>query len=77
MRDNYSHIADLYMNIPADDASLVDIINDYPPTCGWLSLIIEDVEVLSEKPEEMQEMRTGIRALLMERIHAAFTMYRI
>ena len=62
MRDYYSHIADLYMNIPADDASLVDIINDYPPACGWLSLIIEDVEVLSEKPKEMQEMMETVFA---------------
>lgn len=62
MRDYYSHIADLYRRSPSEDDSIVDIIKTYPPTCGWIVLIVEDIELLSGKAEEMQMMMESIFA---------------
>ena len=56
MREYYSHIADLYLNKPGEDDALIDIIEDMPPTCGWIVLIVEDLELLSGKAEVMQEI---------------------
>lgn len=56
IREYYSYIADLYMNTPADDANIVDIIDSYPPTCGWITLIVEGLEELSCESEKMKEL---------------------
>ena len=60
MREYYSHIADLYLNKPGEDDALIDIIEDMPPTCGWIVLIVEDLELLSGKAEVMQEMMESV-----------------
>ena len=62
MRDYYSYIADLYRRCPSEDDSIVDIIKTFPPTCGWIMLIVEDIEQLSGKAEEMQMMMESIFA---------------
>lgn len=61
MRDYYTHVAELYMHHPGENDPLVEIIDDLPPTCGWIMLIVEDIELLSGK-EEMQEMMETIFA---------------
>ena len=43
----------VYMHAPQEDDPLESIIEAYPPTCGWIALIVEDVEMLSN--DEMQE----------------------
>ena len=53
MRDYFSHISELYMHEPKEDDPLESIIDVYPPTCGWIKLIVEDVEALSN--DEMRE----------------------
>ena len=53
MRDYFSHVAELYLHAPKEDDPLESIIEAYPPTCGWIALIVEDVEMLSN--DEMQE----------------------
>ena len=67
MREYYSHIDDLYMNTPSDENPLIDIIKDIPPTCGWIVLILEDLELLSGKLEEMKEMMESIFAFASRR----------
>ena len=56
MREYYSHIARLYFRDPKEDTPLVDIIDDMPPTCGWLLLIVKDFELFSGGSEELEEM---------------------
>ena len=62
MKGYYSEISELYMQNPDEDASMVDIIEDYPPTCGWLVLIVEDIEKLSDDAEKMKDMMESIFA---------------
>ncbi|MCR4616801.1 MAG: hypothetical protein K5669_01300 [Lachnospiraceae bacterium] len=61
MRDYYTDISELYRRNPGENDPLVDIIEKLPPTCGWITLIVEDIELLSSK-EEMQEMMETIFA---------------
>ena len=56
MREYYTHIARLYLQEPAEDEPIVDIIENIPPTCGWIILIVEDIETLSDDPGRMKEM---------------------
>ena len=56
MREFYSEIGELYYNHPGPEDPILDIIEEYPPTCGWILLIVEDIERLSGKPEKMQEV---------------------
>ena len=56
MREYYSHIGDLYRRKHSEDDTLEKIIADLPSTCGWITLIVEDMEALSDQPEKMQEM---------------------
>ena len=56
MREYYSHIAKLYLQKPADDDPITDIIGNIPPTCGWITLIVEDIEAFSDDKEKMEEM---------------------
>ena len=44
MREYYSHVAELYLQNPAEDDPVTDIIKNIPPTCGWITLIVEDIE---------------------------------
>lgn len=60
MREYYTYIAELYMHKVADDDPIIDIINDFSPLSGWITLILEDVEKLSEKAEMAQEMITTL-----------------
>ena len=53
MWEYFSHISELYMHEPKVDDPLESIIDAYPPTCGWIKLIVEDVEALSN--DEMRE----------------------
>ena len=48
MRKYYSHIAKLYMQKPVDDEPLEEIIKRFPSTCGWITLIIEDIDDISD-----------------------------
>lgn len=56
VRKYYSHIAELYMQKPADDEPLEEIIKRFPSTCGWITLIIEDVDDISDDKEKTEEM---------------------
>jgi len=56
MREYYSHIAELYFQNPADDDSIIDIIKSISPTCGWITLIVEDIEAFSDDKEKMEEL---------------------
>ena len=56
MRKYYIGISKLYFRSPMKDAPLLKIIEDIPPTCGWITLIVGDIEELSEDAEKKQEM---------------------
>ena len=56
MREYYSHIAKLYFQNPADDDPIKEIIGSIPSTCGWITLIVEDIEAFSDDKEKMEEM---------------------
>ena len=73
MRDYYAHIAELYMRKPDEEDLLLDIINAYPPTCGWIVLIVEDIETLSEDSKKMQEMLKTILAFACKRSSIVLT----
>ena len=60
MREYFTHIDELYLHHPSKDDSLETIIYDVSPTCGWITLIVEDIETLSDKPEIMQEVIKAI-----------------
>ena len=62
MRDYYTHVAELYFRKPSSDCHLVDIIKDLPSTCGWIILIVEDIEQISDDKEKMQELMESIMA---------------
>ena len=67
MREYYSHIANLYGNKTSEEDSLFDIIGKIPLVYGDVILVVKDIELLSDKPEEMQKM--------MEYIYAFSTRY--
>ena len=48
------------MRNPSEEYSLEDIIKNFPPTCGWIVLIVEDIELLSDKAEETRMMMESI-----------------
>ena len=56
MRKYYTGISKLYFRNPMKDAPLLKIIEDIPSTCGWITLIVGDIEELSEDTEKIQEM---------------------
>ena len=56
MRDYYSLIASLYGCDIKEDELLVDVIRMISSSCGWIVLIIEDLETLSDDSEKMEEM---------------------
>ena len=56
MRKYYTHVSELYVKNPGKKDSLEDIISDIPATCGWITLIVEDLEKLTGQDEKMQEM---------------------
>ncbi|SEQ39481.1 hypothetical protein SAMN02910369_01684 [Lachnospiraceae bacterium NE2001] len=61
MRKYFSHISELYGNIPDDKESVIDIVNGLIPTCGWIVLIVEDIDKIAENDIQIQEfMRTII-----------------
>ena len=60
MRGYYSHIAELYIHTTTENDYLLDIIEDYPPTCGWIVLVVENIELLSGKADEMKEMMESV-----------------
>ena len=62
MRDYYTHVAELYFRKPSSDCHIVDIIKDLPSTCGWIILIVEDIEQISDDKEKMQELMESIMA---------------
>ena len=41
---------------PKEDDTIDDIIGKYSSLGGWLTLIIEDMELMADKPEQLQEM---------------------
>ncbi len=62
MREYYTHVARMYMRTPGRKDSLEKIIDSIPPTGGWLTLIVADLEDLAGNPDEMEKMfRTFIR----------------
>ena|GEM_PF-2547569 len=56
MHDYYSHVGEMYFKKPGAADPIEDIIKDIPPTCGWITLIVEDMEDLSGQNEKMQKM---------------------
>lgn len=56
MRDYYMHVAELYFRDVNDDMAITDIIKKYPSTCGWIVLIVEDVESLSNEAEKLKDL---------------------
>ena len=54
MHDYYSHVGEMYFKKPGAADPIEDIIKDIPPTCGWITLIVEDMEDLSGQNEKMQ-----------------------
>lgn len=67
MREYYSEIAKLYFRHPKEDDPLVDIIESMPATGGWITLIVEDMETLSEDAEKMKEMMETIFSFAVNR----------
>lgn len=67
MRDYYVDISKLYMHFHNEDTPTVELINDYPPTCGWIVLIVQDIEKLSDDEVKMQEMMETILAFASRR----------
>lgn len=56
MRDYYSLIASLYSCIIKEDDSLEDVIRMIDASCGWIVLIVEELETLSDDCEKMEEI---------------------
>lgn len=67
MRNYYSDIGELYQHEVDEKSDLYSIIDSLPPTCGWIVLIIEDVEILSENVIKMQEMLKAIMTFASKR----------
>ena len=62
MRDYYTHVAELYFRKPSRNCHLVGMIKDLPSTCGWIILIVEDVEQISNDKEKMRELMESLMA---------------
>ena len=56
MRYYFFEIDELYFHHPNEDSLLKDVINDIPSDCGWITLIVNDIDLLTDKPEIMQEL---------------------
>ncbi len=56
MRDYYARVAEMYMRNPGEEDSIEEIIESMPPTGGWLTLIVEDLEDFTGDPGRMEEM---------------------
>ncbi len=56
MREYYSYVADLYMKHPQETDSLETIIDSIPGFSGWITLIVEDLEVFTGDPDKMEKM---------------------
>ena len=63
MRDYFYGISRSYMKEPDDNDGLMDIIEDLPPSCGWITLIIRDIDKLSEFPDKIQEMMMTVNSI--------------
>ena len=61
MRDYYAGIAELYRIYPQENDTTVDIIKRLPPTCGWIVLVVKDIDYFSDDSEKMQEMIETLR----------------
>ncbi|MCR4717783.1 MAG: hypothetical protein K5656_11455 [Lachnospiraceae bacterium] len=60
MRDYFFEIDRLYMHKPDENAPLMEVIEDIPGTCGWIVLVVEDCELLSEDDEKNRETLQAI-----------------
>ncbi len=67
MKNYYSRVAELYMKKANDSIPIEGIIYDLPATCGWITLIVEDVDTLSGDTEKIQEMVTSLFAFASKR----------
>lgn len=56
MHDYYSLVASLYGCIIKEDDPLEDILRKISASCGWIVLIVEDLETLSVDSAKMEEM---------------------
>ena len=56
MHAYYEDIAECYRCKLSGEETIEEMIEGIPPTCGWLILIIEDMEELSDDAEKMEEM---------------------
>ncbi len=72
MHKYFSHISELYMNPPNDGDSVIDIINNLPPTCGWIVLVIEDIEAFSGDSGDLNEMYEAIIAFASKKSDIIF-----
>ena len=43
MRDYYSYIGKCYFKEPEPDDPIENIIDELPPTCGWITVRVDDV----------------------------------
>lgn len=55
MHDYYSLIASLYGCIIKEDDPLEDILQKISASCGWIVLIVEDLETLSDDSEKWKK----------------------
>lgn len=60
MREFYTKIATLYFHTPGENDNLSDIISHISPTCYWITLIIKNMEELSDEPEKVHEMMKSL-----------------
>lgn len=67
MRDYFSHVGGMYFREPGEDDPIEDIIKDLPPTCGWITLIVEDMDALSGQNDKLQEMMRAFSAFAAKR----------
>lgn len=44
------------MQKPADDEPLEEMIKRIPSTCGWITLIVEDIDDIADDKEKTEEM---------------------
>ena len=57
MRDYFTHVAELKcLEKPTDDQPIEDIIESIQTPCGWIILIIEDIDSLYEAYGKLEEM---------------------
>ena len=67
MRDYYLEIARLYLSKPSEDAELLGVIRNYPPTCGWIALVVEGIETFFDDCGKMQELMEKLMAFAARR----------